>query len=474
MGPWAAAGRMILPVVLMLSAAGSGALASTEDSEPPSVPVPTNVLIKSYNLNPEVCWEYQSMSRTPIFTVQVKMYPGTWTDACTNISDHCCNIYQQITYPDLSAWARVKAKVGQKESNYAYSEEFIMCRKGKVGPPGLDIRRKEDQLIVHILHPKVIVNGESRRTMFGDGSTCYTFDYTVYVEHNRSGEILQTEHKVELEDCDESLCELNISVSTLNSRYCAAVAGISSFWQVKTEKSKDVCVPLLHEDREDSLWILVVALLIGFTILILAFACWYIKKNPFKRKSIMLPKSLLSVVRSATSETKPESKYSLVTSCQPAVLENETVICEHFSTVIASDNLEQAEHEELSKETKAMAAEGSTSAMTPDSPPTPIQRGSFSLFSSNQSGPGSLTTYHSRNGSDSGLVGSGSSMSDSEFLPNNDSETKMAEQAPVPVRKAPTSSGYDKPHMLVDVLVDGGGKETLIGYRLTGDAQELS
>lgn len=181
------------------------------------------------------------------------------------------------------------------------------------------------------------------------------------------------------------------------------------------------------------------------------------------------------MVRSATSETKPESKYSLVTSCQPAVLENETVICEeHFSTVIASDNLEQAEHEELSKETKAMAAEGSTSAMTPDSPPTPIQRGSFSLFSSNQSGPGSLTTYHSRNGSDSGLVGSGSSMSDSEFLPNNDLETKMAEQAPVPVRKAPTSSGYDKPHMLVDVLVDGGGKETLIGYRLTGDAQELS
>jgi hypothetical protein len=25
--------------------------------------------------------------------------------------------------------------------------------------------------------------------MFGDGSTCYTFDYTVYVEHNRSGEV---------------------------------------------------------------------------------------------------------------------------------------------------------------------------------------------------------------------------------------------------------------------------------------------
>lgn len=35
--------------------------------------------------------------------------------------------------------------------------------------------------------------------------------------------------------------------------------------------------------------------------------------------------------------------------------------------------------------------------------------------------------------------------------------------------------GYDKPHILADVLVDGGGgKESLIGYRLTIDARELS
>ncbi|XP_021077151.1 interferon gamma receptor 1 [Mus pahari] len=476
MGPQAAAGRMILLVVLMLSAkAGSGAWASTEDPEPPSVPVPTNVLIKSYNLNPIVCWEYQNMSQTPVFTVQVKMYPDTWTDSCINISDQCCNIYEQIMYPDVSAWARVKAKVGQKESDYARSEEFLMCRKGKVGPPGLEIRRKEEQLTVLVFHPEVVVNEESQGTMFGDGSTCYTFDYTVYVEHNRSGEILHTQHTVEKEDCNETLCELNISVSTLNSRYCVSVDGLSSFWQVRTEKSKDVCIPLFHEDEKDSIWILVVAPLIVFTVVILVFACWYIKKNSFKRKSIMLPKSLLSVVISAKSETKPESKYSLVIPCQPSVLENETVICEErLSTVTAPDSLEAAEQEELSKETKATAAGGSTSAMTPDSPPTPIQRGSFSLLSSNQSGPCSLTTYHSRNGSDSGLVGSGSSISDSEFLPNNNSETKMAEHDPPPVRTAPTSSGYDKPHMLVDVLVDGGGKESLIGYRLTGDVQELS
>lgn len=121
-----------------------------------------------------------------------------------------------------------------------------------------------------------------------------------------------------------------------------------------------------------------------------------------------------------------------------------------------------------------MIPEGST-AVAPDSPPMPIQRGSSSLLSSNQSESCSLTPYHSRSGSDSGLVGSGSSIADSEFLPHNNPETKTPEQEPAPVRKAPTSFGYDKPHVLVDVLVDGGnGKESLIGYRLPTDAKEPS
>lgn len=70
------------------------------------------------------------------------------------------------------------------------------------------------------------------------------------------------------------------------------------------------------------------------------------------------------------------------------------------------------------------------------------------------------------------MVGSGSSVSNSEVLPHNP-ETKAVGQDSTPVRKAPTSFGYDKPHVLVDVPVDDGGKESLIGYRLTGDAPEL-
>lgn len=71
MGPQAAVGRMILLVVLMLSAEiGSGALMSTEDPKPPSVPAPTNVLITSYDLNPVVHWKHQNVSQAAVFTVQ--------------------------------------------------------------------------------------------------------------------------------------------------------------------------------------------------------------------------------------------------------------------------------------------------------------------------------------------------------------------------------------------------------------------
>lgn len=43
----------------------------------------------------------------------------------------------------------------------------------------------------------------------------------------------------------------------------------------------------------DSIWILVVVPIIVFLVAALVFAYWHIKKNPLKRKSIMLPKSLV-------------------------------------------------------------------------------------------------------------------------------------------------------------------------------------
>lgn len=197
----------------------------------------------------------------------------------------------------------------------------------------------------------------------------------------------------------------------------------------------------------------------------------------------MLPKSLLSVVKNASSETKSESKCVSPITYQPIVPENEKMVWEEQlspATIIdtpTEDNLGKTEHrEDISSEIEVVTAEENTSDMVPGSPLTPGMRENSVHSSSNQSEPCvvTLNSYHSRNGSDSGVVESDSFLSDSEFPPNTKTEIKTEGQESVVLRNTTTSFGYDKPHVLVDLLVDEGVKESLIGYRLTADSKEFS
>lgn len=198
----------------------------------------------------------------------------------------------------------------------------------------------------------------------------------------------------------------------------------------------------------------------------------------------MLPKSLLSVVRNATSETKPESKYvSLITSYQPFVVENETVVCEEplspvtIPGIQTEDKPGKVEHrKEPSSETQVVTTEENISDLALSSPMSSIERENSLHSSSNLSAPCSstLNSYHSRNGSDSGLVGSNGFVSESELPPSDTAEIKTEGQISTMLRNAPTSFGYDKPHVIVDLIVDDGCKESLIGYRLTTDSKDCS
>ncbi|KAM6185232.1 interferon gamma receptor 1 [Rhynchocyon petersi] len=232
----------------------------------------------------------------------------------------------------------------------------------------------------------------------------------------------------------------------------------------------------------DSPWIPVVSAVLFFIVLISIFIFCMIKKiNPFKRENITLPKSLLSVVKHATSETKPESKYvSLITSYQSMNLDSEKVVNEEplcpavVPGMHTEGNAEKVEPtEDDSSQTEVVTIEENVSDVLAGSPLMPVRRENSSQSSSNHSEPCSstLNLYHSRNGSDSGLVRSDSFVSDSEFPTKNKTEIQDSVMA---IRNTTTSFGYDKPHVLVDLLVDGDGKESLIGYRLPADSKELS
>ncbi|XP_037698048.1 interferon gamma receptor 1 isoform X2 [Choloepus didactylus] len=418
------------------------------------------------------------MLQTPVFTVQIKNYrEPVWIEACANISHHYCNISYHMFDPSDSLWARVKARLGQKESAYVESEEFIICQQGKVGPPVLDVRKKEDQIIVDIHHPLIILNGEVTKAMYDyENSDCYAFTYDVYVRINGSEVIKEREV-----DCSETPCQLRIPVTALNSEYCVSAEGVTDLWAVRTEKSKEHCITISNISTKYSVWIPIGSAFLLFLALILVLICCLVKRNLFKRESIPLPKSLLSVFKNATSEAKPESKQlSPITSYQPIVSESESG--EQLSPVtvagmVAEDIPEKGDQrEELTGDVDVGMTEETVIDMAPSSPPTAGSRNNSFPSSSSHSDPCSsaLNSYHSRNGSDSGLVESDGFLTEPEFPPTNKTEIKTEGQDSLMLRNTTTSFGYDKPHVLVDLLVDDAGKESLIGYRLTTDSKEFS
>ncbi|XP_008689276.1 interferon gamma receptor 1 [Ursus maritimus] len=474
----ALSGMALQLLLVLVLQAGSWAEMSPADLELSSVPVPTNIRFEAHNFNTVLRWDYPTMPQTPVFTVQVKNYgEAIWIDAC-NTSHHNCDIFSVINDPSLSLWARIKARLGQKESAYVESKEFILCKQGNIGPPAVGIRKMENQIIIDIFHPLTNISGREPVPIY-DENNCHIFIYTVNLRINGSETIYKTTVENE-DDCNETQCHLVIPLSSLNSDYCISVDGVSKDWPVTTEMSKELCITTSDDRRmEDSVWIPIVAALL-FLVLMLVFVFCYTKKmNPCKRESIMLPKSLLSVVKNASSETKSESKCISPITYQPIVPENEKMVWEEQlspATVAGTpteDNLGKMEHrEDVSSEIEVVTIEENTSDMAPGSPPTPGMRENSVHSNSNQSEPCvvAFNSYHSRNGSDSGVVESDGFLSDSEFPPNNKTEQKPEVQECVVLRNTITSFGYDKPHVLVELPVDEGGKESLIGYRLTADS----
>ncbi|KAM5263993.1 interferon gamma receptor 1 [Ctenodactylus gundi] len=357
---------------------------------------------------------------------------------------------------------------------------FKQSHEDELGPPTVAATQKKDHVIIDVFHPLVIVNGKKLGTVYNAETDCHTIEYTVNVKVNGS-EIPETKYKLKDDNCTETLCQLSIPASPLNSQYCVSAEGVSSAWGVKTNKSRELCFTISSSSQKGSIWIPIVAVFLVSLVFILIFVYCHLKKNSCKRKSIKLPKSLVSVVKCATSETKPESKYvSVITACEPFVLENEVLICEEplspapVPSTDIQDNTGKVEGEEpLSTEIEVIPNE-SISDLAPGSPLTLRENSLHSSSNQSESCDITLNSYHTKNGSDSGLVGLDSFVSDSEILPSNKTEMNTGGQESATLRNAPTSFGYDKPHVMVDLLVGDDVKESLIGYRLTTDSSEFS
>ncbi|KFV52416.1 Interferon gamma receptor 1, partial [Tyto alba] len=120
------------------------------------VPSPTEIVVTSENFKTVLHWQYPNMSETPNFIVEIKPYNLGYykiVSTCVNISAHFCDLSTEINDLFASHWLRVKAVVGSQQSEYVETNEFILQKHGKVGPPKLNLSRHGDKITVGIYHP---------------------------------------------------------------------------------------------------------------------------------------------------------------------------------------------------------------------------------------------------------------------------------------------------------------------------------
>ncbi|NXW85448.1 INGR1 protein, partial [Alopecoenas beccarii] len=120
------------------------------------VPSPMQTVVISKNFKTILYWQYPSTSETPHFIVEIKPYNSGHYEVvstCVNISARSCDLSREIEEPIESHWFRVKAVVGSQQSEYVETDEFILRKHGKIGPPKLNLSRDGNKIAVDIYHP---------------------------------------------------------------------------------------------------------------------------------------------------------------------------------------------------------------------------------------------------------------------------------------------------------------------------------
>ncbi|XP_019382655.1 PREDICTED: interferon gamma receptor 1 [Gavialis gangeticus] len=422
---------LLLLVALLLrpGLAGSGSA-----GRPPTVSPPTNVEIESFNFKTVLHWDYSSMVPNARFTVEIKPYElGYYAQisSCVNISRRHCDLSDNITDPLLSHWAKVKAHVGSEESSYVESKEFILANQGKIGTPTLTVLTQGNKLKVDIFHPACLPENLLE--------SCDEVEYLVYFQDHEN----QTEKlKTDLESCEEHKCSISLPVASEGLTYCVS-AEVYSWCEMRGDQSNETClhVPLKWQ---------LANILIG-TAAFLAFglilASYYVY-NQLKKKNIKLPKSLVAVVRNLNSRhtLEQETKYiSVITSSSAKMLvcDKVTVIEEEQVTGTPSpeDSCEEAcslNSQETSSTTEEGGIQESTSQLSPNTEQSSDVKDNY--FTSNSS---QMELHEEELSSNSKPL-------------TTDTQNSMSQIK---------FSGYDKPHVPLDMLVDVGEEESVIEYR---------
>ncbi|XP_075270074.1 interferon gamma receptor 1 isoform X2 [Opisthocomus hoazin] len=418
--------------------------AASRGEQPPAVPSPTQIVVTSENFKTVLHWQYPPMSEMPHFTVEVKPYNLGYykiVSTCVNISAHFCDLSREIHEPFASYWLRVKAAVGSRQSQYVETNEFILQ---KHGPPKLNLSRHSGEIVIDIYHPAF--PSVELLPWIRDIYSELTYSVTSWDSKNQSKEVFTEDN------CTMYKCSLNLPVPAEGSTYCVSAKGSLYGDLMVGAPSEESCihVPLKQTLSTQGIIILCSVVLSLSLILTVCFGCKRLRK-----KNIKLPKSLVSVIRNLNTdsilESKSEAKYLSVmsfTSGQSTLPVNNEV------TSLEVESKEETVSPENS-------SKGSSSVPSPEAPAkaeeVSVHESTEELSSDDEQNHKVKESYFT---SDSNQMDICSNSSSPQI-----SATEI-QQTVIP-SSCLKFSGYDKPHVPLDMLIDVGEEQPVIAYRPT-------
>ncbi|XP_068087759.1 interferon gamma receptor 1 isoform X2 [Hyperolius riggenbachi] len=373
---------------------------------------PFNLTVDSRNFNTVLYWNYRSTTPTPYFQVETKdKINQAWTviENCKNILHNYCAL-SFVTEPFTYYKVRVKALVGDKESNYT-SEEFTLTDIGILGPPALTTSIAEKVIVIEIWHPRI---DAKKIEQYGE------INYNVYFRNTTQ----------RTDDCDDQACSIDIPILD-NEEHCFSAEGIIQKLPLKWEISGKTCIALKEEQPpviSDNTAEIAIYTIIPIALVILIVVIGFFL---FTKARARMPQSLRSAMPHFHIQPPHSTGYDTV-STYPAESPVEEISCLK----------EDVKDTDVKKDTDVSHESVSNGSTDP---------GYHSYKAEENGQKEEEKDGESSNSDDLNANSSNSDSTNCQDNPESDKDENVAKEEPEPSRdlRPINSFGYDKPHCLI-------------------------
>ncbi|NWW44436.1 INGR1 protein, partial [Pedionomus torquatus] len=244
-------------------------------------------------------------------------------------------------------------------------------------------------------------------------------------------------------------CSLNIPIPANDSTYCVSARESFYNYVMLSDPSEESCIYIPLPQTWSAQYVIVpcAVILSLSTVLAVCYSC-----RKLRKENIKLPKSLVSVIRNLNTdsilESKSEVKYISVINLIPGQL---PVNNDEITSLEVDPQQETVSHENSS--------EGMSSLPPPEAPAkaeeVSVKESTGEVPSDDEQNHKLKENYFISNSSQMDLCSnsSGTEVSDTEM-----------QQTIIP-SSCLKFSGYDKPHVPLDMLIDVGEGRPVIAYR---------